>query len=431
MAYLISDIIKFLSNVSIGIGLSFSSMAALALLRLLEIYFESNTSLIAYMGIVLFVLGCGCFYMYKKIFKFDSFPALELCSVILSTILTFALMSTAQITGFLSLLLATFCFLTVAIVGIYRNNRVFKICSIVFFSIISFFVLQIFVLHMLPSFFPYLLTASGFLAVGIVGISRDINCRKLGFCFMVLSLLFLVCVPIVNVWQIRGGYGGEGWSFFYRPIYNVFTIPLILVSVVFFVLGSMLILYKRSQTIRRQDLVDATVTEQENFKHDSACSTLGETNGAKKVNITCKSVGFSFMVLSQLSFVWAAIVYTQPGLRSWEFGMYPLNALPFVAIGVALFALGFGLMLYKESTRLGFFLVASGSVVLIIAGFAYVYETEFKELVFGYVPLIHHINPYRDFTLPLIFLSLVPLVLGYALMLNKSLKKNTLRLLRR
>jgi hypothetical protein len=89
-----------------------------------------------------------------------------------------------------------------------------------------------------------------------------------------------------------------------------------------------------------------------------------------------------------------------------------------------LFALGFGLMLYKESARLGLSLVASGSVILVTAGFAYVYEIEFKELVFGYVPLIHHINPYRDFTLPLILVILVPLILGYILMVKKRSQPN-------
>ena len=82
-------------------------------------------------------------------------------------------------------------------------------------------------------------------------------------------------------------------------------------------------------------------------------------------------------------------------------------------------------MIYKKSTRLGFFLVATGSVVLIIAGFAYVYETELTELVFGYVPLINHINPYRDLTLPLILVSLVPFLLGYLSMLKRSSKKST------
>ena len=181
----------------------------------------------------------------------------------------------------------------------------------------------------LPSFFA----VSAFLAIGLIGIYGDRKYRKLGFCFLTLSLLFLVCVPIVNLWQIRAGYGDVVRPFYYSTIYSVYTIPLILASFSFFVLGSMLILYKKSQTKKMQNICDTKVIEQEKF------------------NINSKSLGFSVMVFSQLSFIWAAIVYVQRGLRSWEFSTHPLSALQFVAVGVVLFALGYAFMLKKSRIR--------------------------------------------------------------------------------
>jgi len=299
MTYLMSDIIKFLSNVSIGIGLTYSSMV---FLMILSLFFPLNnvTGWIAWLGYVC-AFGFAYFYVYKKSFKFDSLMILKSC-------------------------------LGVFFIALFTLVLMFNVSSIP----IS-----------LPSFFA----VSAFLAIGLIGIFGDRKYRKLGFCFLTLSLLFLICVPIVNVWQIRAGYGDVASPFYYSAIYSVYTIPLILTSFSFFVLGTMLILYKKSQTKMIQNMGDTKVIEQEDFKLNSTCNTFGETNGVEKFKTNFKNLGFSFMVFSQLSFIWAAIVYAQRGLRSWEFSTHPISSLQFVVIGVVLFVLGYSFMLKKSRIR--------------------------------------------------------------------------------
>jgi len=374
-----SDTVKFLSKASIVIGLTYASIV---FLRMLGSFFTLNnvTGFIASMGVVFFASGFVCLYAYKKSFRFDFFMVLKNCSIAFFGVLfAFALMIKFYVTGLL----------------------------------------------------PLLFAVSGFLAIGLVGIYRDRKYRKLGFCFMALSLLFLIGVPLVNVWRLPVGYGTEISPISYHTVYREYTIPLILVSVAFFLLGSILILYKKSQAMKKQNFDDTKVIEQENIKRDSTCTNQGETNGVKKFNVNFKTLGFSFMVFSQLVFIWAAIVYRSG--EAWR-GSVPIilnvvdYALPLGLVGVVLFVLGCALMLYEKPKRRGFFGIASGSFVLIIAAFTYAHETKITELVFDYVPVSHYINPYRDFTLPLILVSIVPFALGYILMLKKSLKKGALSL---
>ena len=299
-----------------------------------------------------------------------------------------------------------------------------KFCSGFFLSVIFPFAFMYYVFP-IGGFVPLLFAASSFFAIGLVGVYGDRKYRKLGFCFLTLSLLFFIGAPLVNVWKLPVGYGTEISPITFQPVFREYTIPLIFVSAAFSVLGSTLILYKKSQTTK-QSLDNTTMLEQENIKCDSTGNN--QTNVVTKSTVNFRNLGFSFMVSSPILVIWAAIIYRSEGV--WR-GTVPvvLNyvdyALPVGLIGVALFALGFGLMLYKKSTRLGFFSVASGSVILVIAGFAYAHEIAVKELVFGNISAIYQINPYRDYTLPLILASLVPLILGYILMLKKSLKKNT------
>lgn len=278
MTYLMSDTIKFLSKVSIGIGLSYSSVV---FLMVLSLFFplDNVTGPIAWLGYV-FAGGFVYFCVLKRSFKFGS-------------------------------------------------RMVPKICLGVFIGAFFIFVLMWYV-SSIPVSLNSLLAVSLFLAIGLIGIYGDKKYRKLGFCFMALSLLFLVCVPLVNVWQIRAGYGHESYPFYYDTIYDVYTIPLILSSLAFFGLGSILILYKQSQTKKNQKTDNSKVTKQEKF------------------NISFKNLGFLFMVFSQLSLIWAAIVYSQRGLRSWEFSTYPSSTLQFVVVGVVLFALGLAFMLKKN-----------------------------------------------------------------------------------
>jgi hypothetical protein len=366
MAYSISGIIKFLSKVSIGIGLTYASMMFVMMLGSF-VPLNNVTGSLVCMGLIFSVLGIAVIYAHKKAVKVNFLMLMKFCS------------------GFFLSVIFPFAFL--------------------------------YCIFPIGGFVPLLFAASSFFAMGLVGIYGDRKYMKLGFCFLTLSSLFFIGAPLVNVWELPVGYGTEISPITFQPVFREYTLPLILVSAAFFVLGSMLILYKKSQTMK-QRLDNTMILEQENVRYENAVT---------KSTVNFRSLGFSFMVSSPILVIWAAIIYRSEGV--WR-GTVPvaLNlvdyALPVGLIGVALFALGFGLMLYKESARLGLSLVASGSVILVTAGFAYVYEIEFKELVFGYVPLIHHINPYRDFTLPLILVSLVPLILGYILMVKKRSQPN-------
>ncbi len=362
MTFLMSNTIKFLSQVSIGIGLTYSIINLITKTKLGEI--------LTLEGLILCVLGFACIYAYKKSLKFDFLMVLKICSgVFLSVILSFA--------------------------------TIIHICPI-------------------QGLMPSLFAASTFFAIGFIGIYGDRKYRKLGFSFMTLSLLFLIGVIIANVYQEVVSRFGSTWI---STPYQGYTMPLIIVSIAFFVLGCTLILHKKFQTITKQNLDNTKTLEEKNIKCDSNYNNQTETSLMKKPTINLKSLGFSFIVFSPLIIIWAAILYRpdEVFIGSVPVSIYAVeDALPIGLIGVALFALGFGLMFYKKSMRLGFFLVASGSIVLIIAGFAYRYETEYTELVFGYVPLINRLNPYREFTLPLIIASLVAFVLGYILMGKKE-----------
>lgn len=428
MSMLMPDIGKFSSNVILGIGITYASMV---FLQILATFFPFNgvIGLIAWLG-SLIAFAFPYFYTNRRQFKFDSLMALKIVLGILIAPFSFYLIYMCELTGLgsflivaptgpgsLLILFVASVFAAIGFVGIYGDRKLLKFCSGVFFiGFLTFIVFRS--ASSIPFSLRSLFAVSGFLAVGLVGICGDRKYRKLSLCFMALSLLFLVCVPIVNAWQIRRGYGTEWSPFFYSAIYSAYTIPLITVSFAFFVLGSMLILYKRSKTIRNHDLGDITAIAQGNQKLDPTSDNL-RADDLKKINTNAKSLGFSVMVLSQLSLIWAAITYTQPEPLSGEVLRYLLMASPFFVVTVVLFTLGFALILYRKSNRLGFLVVTSGSAVLSASIFTQFYRTTVTELMFGYLPLTSHINPYTEFTQPLILASIPLIIIGYVLMLKK------------
>lgn len=424
IAFLLSDITKFLSNVAMGFGLAYSSMMSL---RIISLFFPLNgiAGTIAWL-VSIIAIGSAYFYVYRRSFNVDSLMVLKIfLAVFFIAPFSFYLIPIFQFTdfGFLPVIFSASAFLAIGLVGIHKDKTFLKICSGVFFIALFSFIIGIKTIFFPISLLPSSFLVSGFLVAGLVGIYGYEKYRKIGFCCMALSLLFLVWVPIVNVWQIRSGYGGELWPFVYSALYSVYTIPLILASFAFFVLGIMLIRYKKAQTAKVQNLGDIPIVEQETFKRDSAGNLQEETTALEKININLKSLGFSLILSSQLSIIWAATVYVRWGLRSWEFSIDAFGALPFIAIGVALFALGVASMLYKKPKRLGFLVVASGSVALIAATFAYVYGAGNYYSSDGWGLLLDFVTPYRDFTPPLLLASIVLFVLGYALMLKKSQPK--------
>ena len=417
MSTRLSDFIRFLSNISIGIGLAYTSMLGVMALSLFFPVTNVTGTIASLVSII--AIGSTYLYVYRKSFNVDLLLILKFClSAFFITPFSFYLIPIFLFKEFfLPVISLASAFLAIGLVGIHKDKIFLKICSGVFFIGLFTFIVFIMTVSVPVSLFPPFLAIPGFLVVGLVGIYGYEKYRKIGFCCMALSLLFLVCVPIVNVWQIQSSYSNELSS----AIYSVYTIPLILASFAFFVLGITLIRYKKSQTINVHNLSDTKVVKQETFKQDSTGNLQEETTVVEKNNIDFKNLGFSLILFSQLSIIWAAIVYVQG--MGLEFFPDHLSALPFIAIGVALFALGVASTLYKKPKKLGFLGVASGSATLITATFTYIHETtarySFREETLLSYDLI---APYKDFALTFFLASIALFAVGYALMLRKPQK---------
>jgi len=352
-----SNIIKFLSQLSIGIGLTYSTINLITKTKLGEI--------LTLESLILFVLGFAIIYAYKKSLKINLNTVLKICAgVVLSVIVSFAI-----------------------------------------------------IFHIFPiqGQVPSIFAASTFFALGLIGVYGHRKYRKLGYCFMTLSVMFLFGgVPFVNVYQEPASRFGSTWI---SAPYQEYTIPFIIFGISFFILGCTLIFYKK--------YLDNTKTfEEKNIKNDTNYNKQTQTILTKKPTINFESLGFSFLIFSPLTIIWAAIIYRpdEVFIGGVPVSLYAVaDALPVGLIGVALFALGLGLMFYKKTKRNGFLLVASGSIILIVAGLANIHETQFIEFVFGYAPDYHY-NPYREFTLLLIIATVVGFVLGYMLMWKKRKK---------
>ena len=81
----------------------------------------------------------------------------------------------------------------------------------------------------------------GFFAIGLVGVYAKKSPKKLGIFFMILSLIFFLGIPIVNSYQVLA----QRWGTWIATPYEGYTLPLILVSVAFFLLGCALFFHKK------------------------------------------------------------------------------------------------------------------------------------------------------------------------------------------
>ena len=109
-----------------------------------------------------------------------------------------------------------------------------------------------------------LFLGSGFLAIGFIGVYIQRKPKKLGFSFLILGFLFLIGVPLVNGYQVMVSRFGSTWI---ATPYEGYTIPLILVSVAFFLLGCVSFLHMKFLAISKS-LRDTTVIKQERIEGD-------------------------------------------------------------------------------------------------------------------------------------------------------------------
>ena len=254
---------------------------------------------------------------------------------------------------------------------------------------------------------------SGFFAVSLAGIYAKKKPEQLGFSFMILSLLFLICVPIINEYQIIVSRHGFYWI---ATPYEGYTIPFILASIAFFALSWASILFVKSGQ-SWQNSNEANQIEQDNVKQNSISAEQKELNEIRKSTITSNGLGLSSLVLSSLCLIGAAVVYAPmgPSPTSYSVPGTPLEgyALAFVLASAGFFVFGLALMLYQKSKKLGFFSAALASLFLFSAAFADGYKARITEVVFDDVKVVRFVNPYREYALPIVLVSVVFLALSF------------------
>lgn len=267
-----------------------------------------------------------------------------------------------------------------------------------------------------------LFVGSGFFAIGLVGVYAQKSPKNLGIFFMILSLIFFLGIPLVNEYKVLA----TRWGTWIATPYEGYTIPLILVGVAFFLLGCGLFFYKKSLDEKNR-LIESNQIKQEKTTQDLTHKTNMIELVSKKFGISEGNFGFICLIFSSLSLILAAVFYAPngPSPLVWGIGQTPSRELTiaFIILSVALFFLGSLFVLYGKSKGLSFLLGIFGSLFLFGAGFAHGFRIDVRELVFGYVPVINSIRPFRNYTL-MLFLSSFPFLIMSYILLLRATKKN-------
>jgi len=264
-----------------------------------------------------------------------------------------------------------------------------------------------------------LFIGSGFFSVGLICVYIERKPKKLGFSFMILSLLFLIGVPLVNEYRVLA----TRWFTWIATPYEGYTIPLILVTVAFFLLGCVSILYMKFLAIRKS-LVDTTIIKQKRTEEDCTYEKREELIGARKFFVSSCDAGFICLVFGSLCLIGAAVMYAPSGPTpiSWTIPGTPSRelTLSLIIFGAALFALGFNFILYQKSERFSFLVGLLGSLILMFAAFAQGYRIlAVADFSFFGEPVLYPVNPFREFTLPIVLAGILFVVFSCALMLRK------------
>jgi len=265
-----------------------------------------------------------------------------------------------------------------------------------------------------------LFAGSGFFAVGLIGIYIEKKPKKLGFSFMILSLLFLIGVPLVNEYRVLA----TRWFTWIATPYKEYTIPLFLVSIAFFILGCVSIFYERILA-RRNNLVNTKTIEQDKTKPHLTYDKEEEVIGVRKFCVPSCNVGFICLILGSLSIIGAAVVYAPNGPSPLVWGLMSTSieecTLPLIILSIALFFLGSTFMLYEKSKKPGFLVGISGSLAIMFAAFVYGYRT----LAIGRFdtgePYFYSIYPFREYTFPIFIVGILLVVFGYTLVFRMRL----------
>ena len=266
-----------------------------------------------------------------------------------------------------------------------------------------------------------LFVGSGFFAIGLIGVYAQKSPKKLGIFFMILSLIFFLGILPVNEYKVLA----TRWGTWIATPYEGYTIPLILVGIGFFLMGCGLIFYKKSLDEKKW-LIESKLTIQEKTTKDLTSKINVIEIISRKFGILGDNFGFICLILSSLSLILAAVFYAPNGPTplTWGIGQTPSRELTIACIilSIAFFFHGSLVILYGKSKGLGLFLGIFGSFILFGAGFAHGFRIDVRELVFGYVPVINYVRPFRNYSF-ILFLSSFPfLIMSYVLLLRGTRK---------
>jgi len=261
---------------------------------------------------------------------------------------------------------------------------------------------------------------SGFFAIGLIRVYIEKRPKQLGFFFTILSLLFLIGVIIVNIYQVLASRFGSTWV---ATPYQGYTISLILVSGAFFLLSCVSFLHMKLGLSKSVE--ETTIISQERNHGDHTNEKRDGIIWAKKFCISYCDTGFILLIFSSLSLIFAAVLYAPAGPFM---GSIPRTSsreltLPLIIFSIASLTLGFNFILFKRVVRFGFLLGILGSFFLIASSFVDGYDPIVNLLDIGFVPMgSGYINPLGEYASLLFLTSLPFLVIGYTIMLRNRRK---------
>jgi hypothetical protein len=266
-----------------------------------------------------------------------------------------------------------------------------------------------------PDFMTMLLVGCGFFSVGLVGVYFSRKAKSLALLFLLLAVLFLSFVPVAAFFK------EENYFEFYVPISQRYPIQLSLAGIAFLLWGTLSALFARFYS---SSTLSSTLRSDETTKTE-----LDRTSntGHKPVFNKTILIGFLLLIIAPIGFIGAAYIY-QPQYFFTDsfFGSYATLSIILVSITAGLLIFGAALIIYQKS-KLLIGLVAAGSLVLVAATLAYIYQAPITSLIFGYIRSISYDTIYRVYALPLFFTSIVFYAVGIILMLKARASKGTSR----
>jgi hypothetical protein len=266
-----------------------------------------------------------------------------------------------------------------------------------------------------PDFLTILLVGCGFFSIGLMGIYIDKKAESLTLLFLVLALLFFSFVPVAAM------YKEVEYFEFDVPISQRYPIQLSLAGLAFLLWGILSKLFARFYPSRA---LPSILRADEITKPElDRTLNLGDKSTFNRI----KLIGFLLLIIAPIGFMGAAYIYQPPYISLDIFFGTRTSFAEFsslmVSVSIGLFIFG-GVSTINQKSKLLMSFVAAGSLVLVAATLAYVYQAPITSLTFGYFPTIDYSTIYRVYAIPLFITSAVFYAFGIILMLKAHRPNN-------